>query len=82
MGGYTRAVSGQRVGKHFPAATDTKATIEERCFLCGSCRDVLSEGQGQFSQFCMRESVKRGLEPGDIGIAIVGTVTRKRLVTD
>jgi hypothetical protein len=32
MGGYTRAVSGQRRGKHVPRATDTKAimdTIEE-----------------------------------------------------
>jgi hypothetical protein len=28
------------------------------------------------------ESVKRGLEPGGRGIAIVGAVTRKRLVTD
>jgi hypothetical protein len=30
----------------------------------------------------LRESEKRGLEPGDIEIAIVGAVTRKRLVTD
>jgi hypothetical protein len=30
----------------------------------------------------VRESVKRGLEPGDRGIAIVEAVTRKRLVTD
>jgi hypothetical protein len=30
----------------------------------------------------VRESVKRGLEPRGRGIAIVGAVTRKRLVTD
>jgi hypothetical protein len=30
----------------------------------------------------VRESVKRGLEPGNRGIAIVGAVTRKHLVTD
>jgi hypothetical protein len=30
----------------------------------------------------VRESVKKGLEPGGRGIAIVGAVTRKRLVTD
>jgi hypothetical protein len=29
MGGYTRAVSGQRLGKHVLIATDTKATIKE-----------------------------------------------------
>jgi hypothetical protein len=28
MDGYIRAVSGQRLGKHFPAATDTNATIK------------------------------------------------------
>jgi hypothetical protein len=30
----------------------------------------------------IRESVKRGVEPGGRGIAIVGAVTRKRLATD
>jgi hypothetical protein len=30
----------------------------------------------------VRVSVKGGLEPGDKGIAIVGAVTRKRLVRD
>jgi hypothetical protein len=29
MGGYTRAVSGQRLGKHVAVATDTNATIEK-----------------------------------------------------
>jgi hypothetical protein len=29
--------------------------VEELCFLCGPCRDVISEGHVQ-------ESVKRGLE--------------------
>jgi hypothetical protein len=46
MVGYTRAISGQRLSKHVPAATDTKATIEELCLLCGPCRDVMSKGQG------------------------------------
>jgi hypothetical protein len=45
MGGYTRAVSGQRLGKHVPAATGTNATVEELCFLCGPCRDIVSKGQ-------------------------------------
>jgi hypothetical protein len=46
VGGYSRAVSWQRLGKHVPAATDTNATIEQLCFLCGPCRDVISKGQG------------------------------------
>jgi hypothetical protein len=28
MGGYTRAVSGQRLSKHVPAATNRRATTE------------------------------------------------------
>jgi hypothetical protein len=35
-------VSKQRFGKHVSAATDTNTTIEERCFPCGPCRDVIS----------------------------------------
>jgi hypothetical protein len=30
MGGYTRAVSGQRLGKYVPATTDTKATMVQQ----------------------------------------------------
>jgi hypothetical protein len=33
------------IGKHVPAAKDTHAT-EERCFLHGLFRDVISNGQG------------------------------------
>jgi hypothetical protein len=40
VSGYTRVVSGQWLGKRVP-----KATIEELCFLCGPCRDVISKGQ-------------------------------------
>jgi hypothetical protein len=46
MGGYIRTVSGQRLSKHVPAASDMNATLEELCFLCGPCRDVISKGQG------------------------------------
>jgi hypothetical protein len=45
MGGYTRAVSGQRLGKHFLAETDPNATKEELCFLSGPYRNVISKGQ-------------------------------------
>jgi hypothetical protein len=44
--GYTRAVSGQRLGEHVLAAADTNGTIEELCFLCGPCRDIITKGQG------------------------------------
>jgi hypothetical protein len=76
MGRYTRAVSGQRLGKHVPAATNTNGTIEELCFLCGLCRDVTSKGQGHLIVLYGREGA------GGRGVAIVGAVTRKRLITD
>jgi hypothetical protein len=79
MGRYTRAISGQQFGKHIPVATDLNTTIEELCFLCGLCQDVVSTEQGVSS---VEESVNRGLEPGGRGIAIVGAATRKHLVTD
>jgi hypothetical protein len=63
MGVYTRSASGQRLGKHVPASTDTKATIEELCFLFGPCRDVISKVQDQLIISFVRESVKRLLEP-------------------
>jgi hypothetical protein len=43
--GRDAVVSGQRLSKHVPAATDTNPTTEGRCFLCGPCRDVISKGQ-------------------------------------
>jgi hypothetical protein len=54
--------------------------MEELCFLRSLCRDVIK--QRTRSTDSVRESVKRGLEPGGRGIATVGAVTRKRLVTD
>jgi hypothetical protein len=41
----TVAVSGQWLSKHVPMAMDTNATMEEWCFLCDLCRDVISKGQ-------------------------------------
>jgi hypothetical protein len=45
MGGYIRAISGQQLGKHVPAATDMNSTTEELRFLCGLCPDVISKEQ-------------------------------------
>jgi hypothetical protein len=47
----TAAVSGEQLGKHVPAATNTHTTIEllleMGCYLCGQCRDIISKEQSQ-----------------------------------
>jgi hypothetical protein len=51
------------------------------CFIWSVSRSYKEDNwSGQVSS--VRESVKRELEPGGRGIAIVRAVTRKRLVTD
>jgi hypothetical protein len=39
---HATTVPGQRLGKHILAATDTSWTIEEQCFSCGPCLDVIT----------------------------------------
>jgi hypothetical protein len=39
-------VSGKKFGKHVPVATNMHATTEERCFLCGPCREVITRRAG------------------------------------
>jgi hypothetical protein len=78
IGGYTRAVSGQRLGKHVPTATDTKAT-REKLFSMWSVSRCYKQGT-RLELSSVRESVKRRLELGGRGIATVGAVTWKRLV--
>jgi hypothetical protein len=80
MGGYTRAVSGQWLGKHVAAATDTHEK-EKRCFLLGPCYMLQTRDKVIVNSY-VREPVKRGLEPGGREIVIFVAVTRKRLVTD
>jgi hypothetical protein len=46
LGGYSRAVSGQRVGKHIPAATITHATGETGCCLRGPRRGMIKKRTG------------------------------------
>jgi hypothetical protein len=55
--------SGQRLGKHVSAATDTNPTTEVRRFLCGPCGDVISKGQSLVDSelSSAREAVK--MEP-------------------
>jgi hypothetical protein len=55
MGGYIRPISGQRIGKHVPAATG-----ETGCCLCGPRRAVIKRRDlGQPVRFETRESVIR-----------------------
>jgi hypothetical protein len=35
----------QRRCKHISAAANRNTAIEELCFMCGPCRDVISKGQ-------------------------------------
>jgi hypothetical protein len=89
MGGYTRAVSGQQLSKHIPVAMQQilyKATVEHNnwraMFLCGPCQDVIGKGKKSVdSQFCMGACDERTWAGGR-GIATVGAVARKHLVTD
>jgi hypothetical protein len=49
----TTAVSGQRLGKHVPMATNMHATIalllETGSFLCGPCQDIITGTDGAMS---------------------------------
>jgi hypothetical protein len=53
---YWENISGPFLGNgsviNIPAARDTNS-INELCFLCGPCRDVISNEKGlELSQFC------------------------------
>jgi hypothetical protein len=56
IGGYITAASGQELGKHVPAAKNTHATIEELCFLCGPCREVITRTASAMSQLSRVEA--------------------------
>jgi hypothetical protein len=43
------AISEQQLRKHVPAATNTQAAVEERCFLCGPCREIIPRTVGAMS---------------------------------
>jgi hypothetical protein len=58
MGGYASAVSEQQLGKYVPTTTDTNATVEELCFLCGPFRGVINKRQDPFSQ-SVRDTASR-----------------------
>jgi hypothetical protein len=39
--GFMQPISKQWLSKHVPAETNMRTTIEELCFLCGSCQGVI-----------------------------------------
>jgi hypothetical protein len=45
----TATVSGKRLDKHVPTATNKHATIEELCFLYGPCRYFITRTTGPVS---------------------------------
>jgi hypothetical protein len=55
------------------------ATVEELCFLCRPCRDVIIRDKVN-SLSSVRESVKRGLEPEVEKSALLEAVAREQLV--
>jgi hypothetical protein len=46
---HTVTGCGQWLGKQVAVAMDMNTTIEERCFLCGLCRDVAFRTVGAMS---------------------------------
>jgi hypothetical protein len=81
MGGYTRVVSAQRLGKYVPVATNTNATIYELFHIWSVPKYYKQRTRLELSQFCRGVCEKRTWVGGR-GIAIVEAVTTKRLVTD
>jgi hypothetical protein len=65
MGGYTRTVSGQRLGKHVPTAMNRRAITEVLLEMAFSIRFVptsYKEDNWGVQVSFVRESVKTGLE--------------------
>jgi hypothetical protein len=52
INGVMQPVSTQQLDKHVPAATNAHATIEERCFLWGPCREVITRADQLRTEFC------------------------------
>jgi hypothetical protein len=89
MGGYTRAVSGQRLPKHVPAArrqilNNTTVGLQQwkSYVLYVVLVERLKPDEFWSLVSCMGVCEEGTLAAGGRGIAIVGAITRKRLVTD
>jgi hypothetical protein len=90
-----KAVSGQQHGKDVPPVTNTHTTIEERCFLCGPCREVIArtlEAMSEFTSARQSEKIWRsssvvGYSPDSNDVSteaeespLFRTVTKQRVV--
>jgi hypothetical protein len=59
-----RHVSGQRLGKHVPAATVTHATEETGRYIHGPRRGVIKKRNGATTQLIIGSQFCKGLEHG------------------
>jgi hypothetical protein len=69
------------LGSRFLITQQADYNNGKRAFLRGPCRYVISKGQSMESEFCAGVYEEKTCAGGR-GIAIVGAVTRKHLVTD
>jgi hypothetical protein len=78
----TAAVSGQQLGKHIPAAMDTNTTIEERWFLRGLCRELITRTAGAMRgvECCMGGCADRTWSREAEEYQLLEAVARERLV--
>jgi hypothetical protein len=79
MKGYTGTVSGQRLGKYILTSTDTNATVEELCFLCGPCRDVI------ITETCEERTetrVETGSNISTVALQVIGGEEKKSFISE
>jgi NADH:ubiquinone oxidoreductase subunit F (NADH-binding) len=61
-------VSGQQLGIHVPAAMNTQATSEERCVLCGPCREVITRTVRAMSQLSSEREIEKSGAVGQLAV--------------
>jgi hypothetical protein len=80
MDGYTRAVSGQRLGKHIPAAAGMNATIEALFSMWPVPICYKQGARLELSQFCTGVCEERTWALESDEYPLLEAVVRKRLV--
>jgi hypothetical protein len=64
--------SGQQLGNHIPAATNTHEKTEERCFLCGPCREVITNTVGAMNQLSSARGAEKSLRCSSVDSSVLG----------